>query len=159
MNQGKVALYKPTLEDLWFREELLKDHRTMTFNHKWGGAISFPKEEWESWYNKWMNAPETQRYYRYLVNAETKEFIGEVAYHLDEEKVIHIASVIVKSDFRGYGYGSEALDLLVSEAKKNGVRVLYDTIALDNPAYFMFLRHGFQISYMDNDIVTVKREL
>ena len=34
----------PTLEDMWFRESLLADEETMSYNHAWGGTISWPKE-------------------------------------------------------------------------------------------------------------------
>lgn len=41
-----VELYKPRIEDLWFREKMLSDDQTMSYNHAYGGTISFPKEKW-----------------------------------------------------------------------------------------------------------------
>ena len=38
-----LHLYKPELEDLWFREKLLSDPDTMSYNNKWGGTIDFPQ--------------------------------------------------------------------------------------------------------------------
>ena len=35
------------------------------------------------------------------------------------------------------------MDLLCSAAKDHGVAVLYDDIAIDNPAIRLFLSHGF----------------
>ncbi len=43
-----VALYIPTLEDLWFRQKFLSDSETMSYNHAWGGTIDFPEEKWIS---------------------------------------------------------------------------------------------------------------
>ncbi len=44
-------------------------------------------------------------------------------------------------------------------AKENGVRVLYDDIAADNPSYHLFLKNGFEIEYKNDDVVMVKKEL
>lgn len=41
-----IALYKPRIEDLWFREKLINDGATMAYNHTCGGTIPFPKEKW-----------------------------------------------------------------------------------------------------------------
>ena len=71
-----LELNKPELEDLWFREELLSDKATMSYNHAWGGTISFPKEKWESWYNKWVMSCEGKQFYRYIKVDHT--FVGEV---------------------------------------------------------------------------------
>ena len=84
-----LVLYKPELEDLWFREELMGDPNTMSYNHASGGTIPFPKEKWVSWYQKWIVPDESKRYYRYLQNEETKQFVGEIAYYLDDSKQIY----------------------------------------------------------------------
>ena len=49
-----VELFKPKVADLWFREKLLSDEDTMSYNHAWGGTIPFPKEKWENWHNRWV---------------------------------------------------------------------------------------------------------
>lgn len=41
-----VEVYKPKVEDLWFREKLLSDGETMSYNAAWGGTIPFPEERW-----------------------------------------------------------------------------------------------------------------
>jgi len=137
-----VKLIIPKLEDLWFREDLLKDERTMSFNHNYGGTIEFSCDKWESWFNRWINVCDNKRFYRYVVN-DKNEFVGEVAYHYDEEIKGYIVSVIIHAKYRGRGYGSDALDLLCESAKDNGVSILYDDIAIDNPSVKMFLNRGF----------------
>ncbi len=49
-----IKLVVPSLEDMWFREQLINDEKTMEFNKKWGGTIHFPKDKWESWYDYWV---------------------------------------------------------------------------------------------------------
>ena len=36
-----IELYKPTIDDLWFRERFLADEATMSYNHAWGGTNPF----------------------------------------------------------------------------------------------------------------------
>ena len=71
----------------------------------------------------------------------------------------YFADVIVYAPYRGEGYGSIGLELLCSAAKKNGVKVLYDDIAIDNPAITMFLKHGFIEKYRTSEIIMLKKDL
>ena len=154
-----LNLYKPKLEDLWFKEKLMNDPDTMSYNHAWGGTIPFPREKWENWHHVWMIQYEHQRYYRYLLNTETNEFVGEIAYYLDNSKNIYIADIIILAKYRCQGYGSEGLKLLCQAAKDNGLTALYDDIAADNPSVHMFLKYGFTIVDQTDDIIMVKRVL
>lgn len=63
-----LKVYLPELEDLWFRERLMSDEETMSYNHHWGGTIAFPEERWPEWYRHWISDHQNQRFYRYLVN-------------------------------------------------------------------------------------------
>lgn len=152
-----VELYKPQIEDLWFREKMLSDEQTMSYNHAYGGIISFPKEKWESWYNRWILEPENKRFYRYI--KENGSFLGEVAYYFDEERRIHIVDVIIYAPYRGKGYGRRALLQLCETAKCNGVRTLFDDIASDNPSVALFLKCGFVEVQRTSEYVLVKKEL
>lgn len=137
-----LTLHKPGYEDLRFRQKMLGDEETMSYNHAWGGTIPFPEENWADWYDYWITNPDDKRYYRYLKDDENR-FVGEIAYHFDEELKGFIADVIIFSEYRGRGYGNQGLSLLCAEARKRGVRVLYDDIAIDNPAIKLFMKHGF----------------
>ena len=75
-----IELYKPTIEELGFRESLIADEKTMSYNHAWGGTIPFPKTEWEKWYHRWLEGSALQRFYRYLYDSKNKNFVGEVAF-------------------------------------------------------------------------------
>ena len=153
-----LTLYEPRLEDLWFRQMMLEDEETMSYNHAWGGTIPWPKERWQAWYDEWIIHHQSRRFYRYLQD-ETGAFIGEIAYHYDDEISVYIADIIVYAKYRGKGYGSQGLDLLLTAARKNGIRVLYDNIAIDNPARKLFLKHGFSEEYRTEEIIMLKREL
>ena len=137
-----LTLYEPKYEDLWFRQMMLTDEETMSYNQAWGGTIPWPKEKWASWYDHWLINHEGKRYYRYLKD-DVGQYVGEIAYHYDAEIKHEIANVIIYSPYRRKGYGGEALDLLCAAAKDHGVAVLYDDIAIDNPAIRLFLSHGF----------------
>ncbi len=154
-----ITLYKPKLEDLWFRQMFMADEETMSYNHNWGGTIPFPKEKWADWYEHWIVNPEGKRYYRYLQDAVNDEFVGEIAYHYDEGQKIHIADIIVYAKYRGKGYGEQGLQLLCQVAKSNGVGILYDDIAIDNSAIKLFLKLGFYEEYRTDEIIMLKKEL
>ena len=152
-----IEFVVPTLEDLWFRESLLADEETMSYNHTWGGTIPFPKEKWQAWYDNWIINHENQRYYRYL-KAEN-EFVGEAAYHYDPEYDGYVTNVIVFSAFRGKGYGAQGLELLCAAAKENGINALYDDIAIDNTAVKLFLKQGFYEVYKTDEKIVLKKDL
>lgn len=153
-----MILYTPTLDDLWFKAELLADPETMSYNHAYGGTIPFPREKWAAWHDRWVTHHEGKRFYRYLMT-EDGTFVGEIAYRLDEERGIYMADVIVHAKYRGQGYGRTGLELLCQAAKENGVDVLYDDIAVDNPAVMLFQRCGFTEEYRTDEIIMLKKQL
>ena len=79
-----IRFHKPLLEELRFRQQLLSDEQTMAYNARWGGAVGFPQERWAGWYSRWVEHPD-RRFYAYLYSEEEKAFVGEAAYHFDEE--------------------------------------------------------------------------
>lgn len=152
---GNISLHLPTLDELFFRQELLGDPATMAFNHAYGGTIDFPKERWADWYARWVKNCTGERFYRYL--CEGSAFVGEVSYHVDDAVGGCVCDVIVPAAFRGRGYGGQGLLLLCEAAKTNGVSRLYDNIALDNPSVGMFLKVGFwEVSRTEEYILVAK---
>ena len=154
-----IKLYSPKLDDLWFRQMFMADDETMSYNHNWGGTIPFPEENWGDWYECWVVNPKGKRFYRYLQDETNEEFVGEVAYYYDKERKIHIADVIVYAKYRGKGFGEQGLLLLCDVAKSYGVEILYDDIAIDNPAIKLFLKVGFCEEYRTDEIIMLKKEL
>ena len=49
-----LTLYEPKYEDLWFRQMMLADEDTMSYNHAWGGTIPFGEDKWRGWYDCWI---------------------------------------------------------------------------------------------------------
>lgn len=154
-----LKVVKPELEDLWFRESMMADIETMSYNDAWGGTIPFPKEDWEEWYTLWVRNSGQERYYRYLKDDVNKVFVGEISYHFDKLRNIYLCDVIIKAEFRKQGFGTQGIQLLCEAAKANGVEVLYDDIAADNPSAHLFLKNGFSIEFQNDEILMVKTVL
>lgn len=155
----KIKLIEPKLDDLDFRAGLLADEDTMSYNHAWGGTIEWPKQEWKDWYDYWIINHENKRFYRYLFDEEAGKYVGEIAYHFDDERKIYVANVIILAKCRGKGYGNAGLKLLCDSAKENGVDILYDDIALDNPGIALFLKNGFTEEFRTAEIIMLKKIL
>ena len=152
-----LILYRPSLDEMWFREELLSDAATMEYNRAWGGALPFPRESWSQWYSLWLESAD--RFYRYLLDSGTGRFVGECAFHFDVKREQYLADIIVKAEERGHGYGRQGLRLLCGEAKKRGVVFLYDDIAADNPSVKLFLSEGFEACCRSESAVTLRLDL
>ena len=154
-----LVLHRPSFEEMSFRQELLADDATMSYNHAYGGCIDFSKEKWENWYEKWLKPKNKKYYYRYLYEMDSKIFIGECAFRFDEEDFRWYCDVIIHAKHRGKGYGREGLQLLCEAAKAHGLAELYDNIAIDNSAVELFLRCGFTEVSRDEEAILVKKVL
>jgi len=152
-----LELYEPHIEDLWFKEKMMGDEQTMSYNSAYGGTISFPRERWAGWHDRWIADHNDRRFYRYIKENDT--FVGEVAYHFDEKRQIYIADVIIYAPYRGKGYGRKGLLLLCEVAKENGIKELYDDIAIDNSSVALFLKCGFVEVLRTSEYVLVKKKL
>ncbi|MGN0114620.1 MAG: GNAT family N-acetyltransferase [Acutalibacteraceae bacterium] len=154
-----IEVYKPKLDELWFKQSLMADEDTMSYNRAYGGTLPFPKNKWEQWYQTWIESSDFYRYYRYLFDTENKVFVGEIAYRYEEQRNIHICDVIVFARYRNNGFGTQGIQLICEAAKNNGISTLYDDIAADNPSYKLFLKNGFVIDSQNDEIITVKKTL
>lgn len=151
-----LTLYRPVLTELGFREKLLADPATMTYNHAWGGVVDFPEARWADWYEKWSDE---EHFYRYLRQRDGGQFVGEAAYRWDPARGIWLCDILVHAEYRGRWYGTTGLELLCASARANGVKLLYDDIAADNPAVEMFLRHGFRVVERTQQSILVCKDL
>jgi len=155
---SKVIFYKPHLEDLWFRQAMMADPETMSYNNAWGGTIPFPRENWEEWYDYWVINPK-DRFYRYITTGESRSFVGEAAYHYDNDLNIYLADIIISARSRRHGYGKAGLEMLCEMAQKEKIPELYDNIAINNPGINLFLQCGFQEEYRTEEIIMLKKVL
>ena len=152
-----IELYKPRTDELSFREVMLSDSETMSYNRAYGGTVPFPRERWAEWYGRWVEAEPWDRFYRY-VKADGR-LVGEVAYRFDEDLALYLSDVLIYAPYRGKGYGTAALTLLCQAARDNGIRELFDCIAADNPSVSIFLKLGFSEVKRDGECVWVKKAL
>lgn len=152
-------LVTPTLAEMAFRQSLLADEATMSYNHAYGGTIDFPESRWESWYQKWIGAEDPHYFYRYLYSSVLDTFVGEAAWHYEAETGRYLCDVIVHAKYRGQGFGTWALKLLCSAARERGIHALYDEISLDNPSVHLFLKNGFREVGRTEKTYLVKKEL
>ncbi len=145
--------YRPDLDELWFKEKMLSDEATMSYNHAYGGTITFDKERRPQWYEKWI-LDEKEHYYRYLKSTDDSNFVGEIALHKEAER--WLVDVLVYAPFRHNGYGQEGLVYLTKEARRRGIKALYDEIAKDNSSIKLFLKNGFVIESINKETITVR---
>ena len=155
---SEVSFYKPQLEELWFRESLMADPETMSYNDAWGGTIPFPREKWANWYESWVKNPRNC-FYRYITSGKSRSFVGEAAYHYDDDLQLYLADVIISARCRRQGYGKAGLDLLCDAARNAGITELYDNIAIDNPGITLFLQCGFHEEYRTEEIIMLQKRL
>lgn len=153
-----LTCVKPKFDELSYRQKWLSDEKTMAYNQKWGGTISFPEEKWESWYERWIINPD-RKFYAYLYSEEEKDYVGEISFRYDESYDEIIASVIIDDAYRHHGYGKAGLSLLCDQANRMGYRSICDDIAIDNPSVSMFLKEGFYEVFRNDSIIMVRKEL
>ena len=155
---SEVSFYKPRVEDLWFRQAMMADPETMSYNNAWGGTIPFPREKWTDWYDCWVANP-NNHFYRYIASGKSRSFVGEAAWHYDEELQIWLADIIISAKNRRQGFGLAGLQMLCDAAQKTGIPELYDNIAIDNPGIALFLQCGFHEEYRTEEIIMLKKQL
>lgn len=154
VQKHNLSLYIPTLEDYWYEEKLESDPETMNYNkgydvsyygyHYDTGCIDFPKEKWEETYNKRIKE---NKFFAYIKDDDLNEFIGYCNYQYNKTDNRYECGVLVEAKYRGKGYSKESLKLLCDEARKNGIKELYDNFEKDreNNTLKIFESVGFKV--------------
>lgn len=96
-----------------FRQALMADPDTMAYNAPWfppDGTIPFPEEEWDAFLASTQDC-EPNSFIAYLEN-EDGDLVGEVNWHGMGTGM----GVVIMARFRGRGYGTQALQLLIDRA-------------------------------------------
>lgn len=129
-----LRLHIPSYEELWYRQKIMQDPDTMSYNKgydlhfsgydKLTGCIAFPEEKWAGWYSHFIGQ-EPARFYAYIVRASDGQFIGEVNAHKSENDSWYEMGIVLEAKYRGKGYSSAALGLLLQHVfeKMNGEAV------------------------------------
>ncbi|MCD7806334.1 MAG: GNAT family N-acetyltransferase [Lachnospiraceae bacterium] len=85
--------------------------------------------------------------------------VGECAYHYNPGEQKYLIDVIIMDRFRGRGYGGYALDELCKEARRIGIKRVYDNIAIDNLSVKLFERCGFVEEYRTEEAIMRRKNL
>ena len=140
----KLELYIPKLPDLWFRQKMLSDPETMSYNancdvswdgyHRDTGCIDFPESAWGDWYGYWIGH-EPERFYAYIKRCSDGAWLGEVNFHHTPEQDWWDMGIVIYAPYRGLGYSVPALRLMVAHAFRDcGVTRLHNDFELTRPA-------------------------
>lgn len=121
----RLALHVPRPEELAYRQRLMGDAETMSYNkgydlrldgyHRDTGCIDFPRSEWAAWHAFFVGQ-EPRRFYAYVMRLEDGAFIGEVNVHQSAENPWYEMGIVLEARHRGQGYAGEALRLLLTHA-------------------------------------------
>ena len=103
-------LVKPTFEEMTYRQKLLRNTRTMNFNHE---TIAFPREEWQKFLDEVVD--NKYYFYRFIYCNGCNDFRGIALYRYDEKNDCYFCHVTVQADARREGYGTSSLALLEKE--------------------------------------------
>ncbi len=148
-----ISLYEPNIEDYYYEEKIQSDINTMSYNagynvsyygyHYDTGCIDFPKSRWKEIYNKRKNE---NKFFKYIKDNDTNEFIGYVNYQYNNSENRYECGILIEAKYRGKGYSHDALNLLIEEARNNGIKELYDNFEIDRGNTLkLFLSAGFSI--------------
>ena len=146
-----ISLYIPELDDYWYEEKIESQKETMSYNagydvsyygyHYDTGCIDFPSSRWMEVFNKRI---QENRFFAYIKDNDTNEFIGYVNYQLNDGR--YECGILLEHKYRGLGYSKIALELLIKEARKNGIKELYDNFEIDRGnTLSLFESVGFKI--------------
>lgn len=141
LNKG-IYLKVPTLEELSNTELLLGDSKTMEFNKKWGGTVSFPATKWEFFYDEYIDNP--SRYYFHIYNLDGV-FVGEVSSRFKESFNSYVLNIKIMYMFRGNKHAFDALEKFLEYIfETENVSRIVDNIGHDSTAGISLLKQfGF----------------
>ncbi len=125
MKTDRIYLHVPMYSELYYRQKLLADPQTMSYNKGYElsfsghnpdtGCVAFEKNEWARWYDWWIDH-EPERFYAYVMRSEDNTPVGEVDIYRPENSPFYEMGVVIEACHRGKGYGLAALKLLLAHA-------------------------------------------
>ena len=165
-NGEEITLYVPALDELEFRKQLESDPATMSYNAGYNldcagynnetGCMDFNEDEWEDWYDYFVDS-EPERYFAYIQRVSDGKFLGEVNFHYTPEKDWWDMGIVISAQYRGMGYSTPALKLLIEHAFINcGISRLHNDFEKSrDSAYKTFISAGFKEIGENNDCVEI----
>lgn len=152
---NKVYIRNPQLKELSFVEKLWGNEESMK---DIGGTYLFPKEKWEMFYRKMVYPTDGKNFFCLIYDLQDNP-VGEVSFH-GYNSITKVARINVKVHYkyRGLGYGSEALKLLLEYYFWNfGGEAIIDSVDTKE-AKRLFEKLGFEVINKFKDQVTYKLE-
>lgn len=163
----RLYLHIPSFKELWYREKLMQDSDTMSYNKNYDldfdgydkktGCIAFPEKKWSNWYEYFVGQ-EPQRFYAYIVRKDDDLFIGEVNVHRNAEDTWYDMGIVLEAKYRGNGYAKEALHLLLQYSfEKMNIEVIHNCFEESrSAALHIHLLAGFEKYRVDNGIIELE---
>lgn len=166
-----LFLHIPSYGELWYRQRLLQDAKTMDYNKGYDldfdgydqktGCIAFPEPKWAGWYDFFIGR-EPERFYAYIARETDGAFLGEVNLHRAADGDWHEMGIVLEARHRGRGYAAGALRLLLAHAfEVLGASAVRNTFeAARAAALRAHLAAGFVQTGRENGVVelTIPRE-
>ena len=161
-----LILHVPSFEELKYRQLILSQKDTMSYNKGYNlgienynnetGCIDFSKKYWSEWYSKWISE-RVNRYYAYILNSKTGEFVGDVCFYYDIQNDLHLIGIVIESKHRCRGYCTKGLLKLAATAFNDfDVRVLRNVIPLDRKSAIKGHKSaGFKEVDIDSNLITL----
>ncbi|EQK47435.1 acetyltransferase family protein [[Clostridium] bifermentans ATCC 19299] len=161
-----LILHVPSFEELKYRQLILSQEDTMSYNkgynlvienyNKETGCIDFSRKYWSEWYSKWISE-RADRYYAYIANNKTGEFVGDVCFYYDPQNDLHLIGIVIESKHRSKGYCSKGLLKLAETAFNDfNVKVLRNVIPLDRKSAISGHKSaGFREISIDDNLITL----
>ncbi|MBQ9448436.1 MAG: GNAT family N-acetyltransferase [Acholeplasmatales bacterium] len=148
-----LSLYVPKIEDYWYEQELLSDPLTMSYNagydvsyagyHFDTGCIDFPLNRWEEAYDKRVRF---NKYFAYLRDDEANIYVGTVNFQYNPNDDIYECGIVIEAKYRNQGFAKIGLELMFEEARKEGIKELYDNFEVDRGHTLeLFKSVGFEV--------------
>ena len=159
----KLELYIPKLSELWFRQKMMSDPETMSYNANWDvgwdgyhretGCIDFPEPEWAEWHEYWTDN-EPDRFYAYIKRGSDGAWIGELSFHYTQENDWWDMGIVIHAPYRGKGYAVPALCLMLDHAFRDcGIVRLHNDFEVTRPMGLKtHLAAGFRDAGIENGI-------
>lgn len=128
-----LKLTIPTTNNLYFKKQLKEDPLTMDYNAGYDvnfdgynyndGTIKTSLDDLKNnWFKRFINNwPQT--YYAYIENNGI--LIGEIYAKYDNSYDGYEIGIVIKGEYRGNGYSTQAIKLLITELKKLGAKKLF----------------------------------
>ncbi|MFI3307390.1 MAG: GNAT family N-acetyltransferase [Mycoplasmatota bacterium] len=139
-----IELYIPKTKDMWYKKKIQEDPLTMSYNSGWDvsydgynyndGTINLPLESYIK------NYENNNNFFAYIIDTEKNQFIGYCNYFINEKTNI---GILIEAQHRNKGYSKKALMLLIKQAKKDGIKEIYDTFENNREKTNIFYDLGF----------------